>query len=732
MDGANRTVAQRPSARDFGIVLAMPLASSENTSEQSPFPECAAHTVSGFSTGRIGAPSGEQAAAESPSTGSPSTDDAQLFRALIEGATDFAIFKLDASGQVAAWNAGAERLLGYRADEVLGRHFALFFTDEDRAAGLPERELAEARTQGRSDDENWLVRKGGARFWASGQSTALRDEGGSLLGFAKICRDCSDRRRADEAARRQAALLEQAYDAVIVHSPDNTVLLWNRAAEELYGWSRDEAVGRPAYELLQTRFPTTLAEVRAALEATGRWEGELTHTRRDGGKITVVSRWGLQRDECGRPSAVLEINRDVTEQKRTERALRLLADASEQLASTRDYEATLQTVARLVVRDLADYCLIDVLGEDDRLHRLAAAHTDPAKEALLGTSRSYPPDLRAGTSPLVIALAAGRSELVVDVTPDWVERATHDPEHRRLVEALGPRSVMLVPLVARDRTLGLLSIVAAESGRRYAPQDLRLAEDLARRCAAAIDNAHLFLQAREALRVRDDVLASVSHDLKSPLTSISGIAQLLQRQIDAAGEERDGPVASGLGRIVATAARMSALIDELADTARLELGQDVPLQRELTDLVELVELTIAEHQRVGEGHRIALERRADRLVGLWDPARLRRVLDNLLGNAVKYSPKGGPIRVTLDRTEDDGGSSAILAVADRGVGIPPEDRPHIFERGRRGSNVGRIAGAGIGLAGACQIVRQHGGRIDVESVVGAGSTFTVRLPLARE
>ena len=696
----------------------MPETSRENTSERLPLPGEASHVVGQSSHG------GEELVL--------TDDNAQLFRALIQGATDFAIFKVALDGHVASWNPSAERLLGYRADEIVGTHIDVFYTPEDLAADLPEHELRTARERGLAEDENWVVRKDGTRLWAGGQTTALLDDAGALLGYAKICRDRTQHKHADEATQRQAALLDLAYDAIIVEDVDTTITFWNRAAEELYGWSRAEAIGRRASELLATRFPTSLADVQTAVAATGRWEGELVDTCRDGREITVASRWSLQRDTTGQPSAVLEIIRDVTEQKRNERALRLLADASEQLGTSLEYEATLQTIARLLVPALADYCLIDVLGEDGLLHRLAAAHVDPVKEPLLGTARSYPPDLQTGTSPLTIALATGRSELTAEVTPDWLDRSARSPEHHRLLEELSPRSVMLVPLVARGQALGLLSIVSATSGRRYTSQDLRLAEDLARRCAAAIDNARLFRRAQDAIRVRDDVLASVSHDLKSPLTSISGTAQLLRRRVDAAGEQRDERLATGLGRIEATTARMSTLIDELVDTARLELGQDLPLRREMTDLVELVELAIAEHQRDAGRHQIELERRADRLVGLWDSARLRRVVDNLLGNAIKYSPEGGPIRVTVDRSEDDGGPSAVLTVADRGVGIPPEDRSHVFERGRRGSNVGQIGGTGIGLAGACQIVRQHGGSIGVESEVGAGSTFTVRLPLPRQ
>ena len=700
----------------------MPQRPSEQTSERLPLPDRAAHLVDG----RPGQPPAVE-------DGRPSADDDQLFRALIQGATDFAIFKLTLDGTVASWNPSAERLLGYRADEIVGRHFELFYAPEDRAAGLPEQELRTVRERGLSEDENWLVRKDGTRLWSGGQSTLLLDGAGAPLGIAKICRDRTQHKQADEATRRHAELLDQAYDAIVVQDLDTTITFWNRAAEELYGWSRAEVIGRRASELLETRFPMPFDEIRATVASTGRWEGELVDTCRDGREIVVASRWGLQRDAAGRPAAVLEVIRDVTEQKRAERALRLLADASEQLGSTLDYEATLQTVARLLVPEHADYCLIDVFGEDGRLHRLAAAHADRAKEALLGISRSYPPDLQAGTSPLAAALSARRAELVAEVTPAWIEGSARDAEHRRLVEQLAPRSVMLVPLVARGEALGLLSIVAAESGRRYTPRDLGFAEDLARRCAAAIDNARLFRQAGEAIRVRDEVLTGVSHDLKSPLTSILGTAQLLQRRVEAAGEGRDERLATGLERIVATTARMAGLIDELVDTARLELGQDLPLRRETTDLVALAEQAVAEHQRGTERHQIELDRRVDRITGLWDAARLRRVLDNLLGNAVKYSPDGGPIRVTIDRGADDRGTpSAVLIVTDRGVGIPPEDRSRIFERGQRGSNVGPVAGAGIGLAGACQIVRQHGGSIDVESEVGAGTRFTVRLPLSRQ
>jgi signal transduction histidine kinase len=201
---------------------------------------------------------------------------------------------------------------------------------------------------------------------------------------------------------------------------------------------------------------------------------------------------------------------------------------------------------------------------------------------------------------------------------------------------------------------------------------------------------------------------------------------LLQRQVDAEEQPR---VAQGLERIEATTRRMEGLIDELVDVARLRVGAEIQLRRAAVDLALLVRQVIDEHEQRAGQHRITLDGPTTGLVGLWDGPRLRRVLDNLLGNATKYSPKGGLIEVELRREDGADGTRAVLKVRDFGVGIPPEDQQHIFEPGHRGRNVGDIRGTGIGLAGASQIVRQHGGSIEVQSELGKGSTFTVTLPL---
>jgi signal transduction histidine kinase len=237
-------------------------------------------------------------------------------------------------------------------------------------------------------------------------------------------------------------------------------------------------------------------------------------------------------------------------------------------------------------------------------------------------------------------------------------------------------------------------------------------------------------RAEAAVRTRDDVLLAAAHDLKSPLTAIVVLAQLLQQQ-----EARpDTPVAispiDGLARIEAAARQLSAGLDELLDVAHLQLGQSLRLQRDTFDLVALAREVAATYQVTAKCHTIRVEAAVPELSGVWDRARLTRVLDNLLSNAIKYSPKGGEVRVVLDREADAAGPWAVMRVQDQGVGIPAADLPYVVEPFHRAGNVDRrMAGSGVGLAGVRQVLEQHGGNFAVESAEGVGTTATVRLPL---
>jgi signal transduction histidine kinase len=299
-------------------------------------------------------------------------------------------------------------------------------------------------------------------------------------------------------------------------------------------------------------------------------------------------------------------------------------------------------------------------------------------------------------------------------------------EHRRLIQEIGVCSLIAVPLMARNRLLGLLTFMYAnESGRRFDAADLTLAKALGRRAGRAIDNARLYREAQEAIKLRDEVLAAISHDLQNPLTAIKAHAELLQRLLQHPDRAASDQLAKGVIHISNAAQRMNGMIRELLDVAHLQAGKTLDLKRSRINLVSLVEEIVTEFREIAT-QPILIEAEASALIGDWDAQRLQRVVDNLISNAIKFSPPLGEITVRL--REEDG--MAVLAIEDQGVGIPPGALEMIFERFSRAANViQRVAGHGLGLAGARQIVEQHGGTIQVASQEGIGSTFTVRLPL---
>jgi signal transduction histidine kinase len=242
----------------------------------------------------------------------------------------------------------------------------------------------------------------------------------------------------------------------------------------------------------------------------------------------------------------------------------------------------------------------------------------------------------------------------------------------------------------------------------------------------------LYEETRAALELRNASLSAITHDLGQPLTSINVLAQSLQRQA-AHGETTTAErLAEGLAGIAAATGTMWAMVSELLDLARLDAGRPLDLDWQQVDLVELVRRVVAAHAEGSERHRIHLRAEVPKLLVDVDPTRISRVIGNLLSNAIKFSPAGGEITVAVASEPREAGDSAwaVVRVQDEGVGIPAADLAHVFERFHRGTNVtGRIAGTGVGLASARQIVEQHVGRIEVTSEEGRGSTFTVLLGL---
>jgi PAS domain S-box-containing protein len=239
------------------------------------------------------------------------------------------------------------------------------------------------------------------------------------------------------------------------------------------------------------------------------------------------------------------------------------------------------------------------------------------------------------------------------------------------------------------------------------------------------------------------LLFSLSHDVRSPLAVIKGHAQVLRRMLLRRGELAPERVGQALVQIETSAMRVAELVDELVEVATLDEGASLPLQLSKVDLVAVVRETVERYRRLADRHTLVIEAESESLPGTWDRRRLTRVLDNLVGNAIKYSPEGGQVTIraaaghcpkvnapSASRPLPAAVPGAVLCVQDTGIGIASDDLPHVFERFHRGSNVPEtVVGSGIGLTSVEQIVHQHGGHIGISSNIGAGTTVSIWLPL---
>ncbi len=409
------------------------------------------------------------------------------------------------------------------------------------------------------------------------------------------------------------------------------------------------------------------------------------------------------------------------ERRRAENEQRFLSEVGAILASSLDYEETLTSVERLAVRDFADICIVDLVEESGETRRLRTVSRDPALDWACAILTTVPFD-RTRPHLLRPALEATEPVLRESLSSEDIALFAQNEERLRALRAIDPKSVIVVPLLAREQIVGVIGFVSSTPSRRYSSQDLQLAEALARRAALAIENARLYRAAHRAIQVRDDVLGIVAHDLRSPLNSILMQTQLMQRR----GRESERRSQKPVDMIRRSASRMNRMIQDLLDVARIEAGSltveraRVSVGQVLADIVD-VQKPLASEASLDLRLDVARD-----VVEVWaDRDRLHQIFENLIGNAVKFTSAGGSI--TVGAAPRDG--EVLFCVTDTGTGISAENLPHVFDRFWQ-ARKGERRGAGLGLHIVKGLVEAHGGRIWVESTPGRGSTFFFTIPTA--
>lgn len=652
----------------------------------------------------------------------------QYTGSMLETALD-AIIAIDHTGRITEWNPAAEHLFGYCRTKVLGKQLDRLIIPpalrEQHRTGMAEY-LATgiAKVLGRRLELS-AMRADGTEFPI--ELSITRVPGGGTPRFTGYVRDITERKQAEAAIHFQAHLLNMVEQAVIATDITGSITFWNRFAEKLYGWTADEVLGRNISEVTPApESQAQVADIMAHLRAGESWVSEFMVQRRDGTRFPALVIDSPVFDAQSKVIGIVGVSHDISAAKRAERAQRFLVEAGDVLSASLDYHTTLQQIANLAVPELADWCAVELHEADGSTRRAAVAHRRPTKGELAHeVQQQYPRDVHIAQA-VARVMRTGESELVSTITNEHLVRAAHNAEHLALFEAIGLTSAMIIPLKVRGQVVGTISFVTAESGRHYDEADLSLAQNLASRSAMAIDNATLYQKAQAAITLRDEFLSIASHELKTPLTTMLGHSQALQRRIarQQSFGERDQ---RALQIIIDQILRLNKQIGTLLDVSRIELGQ-FRIEQAPVNLAGLVAHAVAELEQTLEQHMLSFSCGDDTVMIDGDARLLEHVLQNLLGNAVKYSPNGGTISVHLTRDARE----ACFSVRDEGIGIPESAQPYLFQRFYRASNVSghHISGLGIGLYLVNEIVAQHGGTIAVASTEGAGSTFTVRIPLA--
>lgn len=395
----------------------------------------------------------------------------------------------------------------------------------------------------------------------------------------------------------------------------------------------------------------------------------------------------------------------------------VLAELGAELADTLDYDGTRRNVAQLVARALADFCILEVLDSNGDVESRKVASREPADESMAERLERWPLD---GLPRLGSTVFETKQRLLLNEVPHgYLETMARGDEQRATLRELAPRAILSLPLLAHGQMLGGLTMVRTGTAQPFTSRDIALAEGLAWRAALALDNARLYRGAQHAIRTRDDVLSMVAHDLRNPLNAMLLQLRLMRRR----GPEPERRSQEPLDAILREGARLNRLIGDLLDVACIEAGTFL-VSRDSLSLKELTREAVAASRVLAEEASLSLlldERLDTELRG--DRSRLLQALGNLIGNAIKFTPPGGTItlRTAADRNE------VRISVVDTGPGIPDEQLPHLFDRFWQAKG-GDRRGAGLGLWIAKTIAEAHDGQIQVESMLGHGSTFTLMLP----
>jgi PAS domain S-box-containing protein len=657
----------------------------------------------------------------------PLDDVAIRHLARVVESSDDAIVSKDLDGIITSWNRAAERMFGYSAAEAVGRSIRMIIPADRQAE--EDMVLAYIRAgRGLTHFETIRQRRDGTMLPISLTVSPIHDDAGHVIGASKIARDITDRAQAAVASRRLAAVIESSDDAIITKDLNSIITSWNAAAERMFGYTADEAIGKSIRMLipdeLQNEEDVVLAKIRAG-EKTDHFE--TIRQRRDNTRLSISLTISPIRDEKGNVVGASKVARDISERAR------LLAAAREHAVNTEKLSEVGAIVASTLDREAIVQKVTDIATELTHAEFGAFFYnvTDPesGNAYMLYTLSGVPREAFAKfPQPRATAVFAPTFH---GEGPVRLDDVTADPRYGKSSPYFGMppghlpiRSYLAIPVKGLNGdVLGGLFFGHSQVGM-FTEQHERLALGVAAWASVALENARLYEDAQSANRMKDEFLAVLSHELRTPLNAIVGYARLLR-----GGILPPDKAARGLETLERNATWLTQIVEDVLDVSRIVSGK-IRLDVQAVELPLIIDNAIASMQPAADAKGVRLQTIIDPGVGpvSGDPGRLQQVVWNLVSNAVKFTPKKGRVQVRLERVN----SHVEIVVSDTGIGIPPDFLPYVFERFRQADagTTRKTGGLGLGLAIVRHIVEMHGGTVEASSAgEQQGATFHVRLPL---
>jgi PAS domain S-box-containing protein len=622
----------------------------------------------------------------------------ERYRLLVDGVKDVANLMLDVNGHVITWNQGAERLKGYTADEIIGRHFSICYPPDVVAAGKPEAELAQAREQGRTEDEGWRVRKDGSRFWAHVLITALYNDKGEIQGFSKITRDITERKAVEDQLRASeenlSVTLNSIGDAVITTDIEARITRLNTIAEQLTGWLQAEAVGRPVAEIFhiinqKTRQPASIPV--AATLAQGVIHGLGNDTvliARNGSERLIADSCAPIRNREGGVTGAVLVFRDVTKAYVAQVALR---DSAARI------QAILKTVADGIIT-------INQRGMVETINPAAERLFGYADAEVVGQNISMlmPEPYHSQHDGYIEHYCATGEARVIGIGREVVGRRKDGSTFPMY---------LAISEMRLDSQRYFTGIVHDITERKQAEQNLVVAKE----------------QAELANRAKDSFLATMSHEIRTPLSGMLGMLELLSLTHLNNEQHATLDAAWDSGR------SLLRIVSDILDWSKIEEGK-LELALQSTSIPQLLQEVVNTYSRIASAKSLRLWQHDDvRLSSahIVDPLRLSQVLNNLVSNAIKFTQRG-EIELRTELLEQvESGERIRFSVRDTGIGMAKDVQQRLFRRYQQAStDTARMyGGTGLGLAICQQLADLMDGQIELKSELGQGSIFSITLTL---